>query len=93
LITPEENNGLIAPFSEKEVREVVFGSYAEGAPGPDGVSFLFYQKFWDTIKDDLLNLVRSFQDNKLDLFRINFATLTLIPRVEETSEIKKIEAN
>jgi hypothetical protein len=45
LITPEENNGLIAPFSEKEVREVVFGSYAEGAPGPDGVSFLFYQKF------------------------------------------------
>jgi hypothetical protein len=49
----------------------------------------FTRNFWDTIKDDLLNLVRSFQDNKLDLFRINFATLTLIPRVEETSEIKK----
>lgn len=36
-----ENEMLEAPFSKKEVNDVVFGSYAEGAPGPDGFSFLF----------------------------------------------------
>jgi hypothetical protein len=79
---------LIASFSEKEVREAVFSSYAEDAPGSDGMPFLFYQKFWDIIKDDMLALVRSFQENKLDLFRINFATLTLIPKVEDATEMK-----
>jgi hypothetical protein len=32
--------------------------------------------------------VRNFQDNKLDLFRLNFATLTLIPKVEDASEMR-----
>jgi hypothetical protein len=50
--------------------------------------FLFYQKIWDTINDDLLKLVNNFQDNKLDLFRLNFATLTLIPKIEDASEMR-----
>lgn len=45
-VSPEQNNILDAPFTEAEVKEAAFGSYAEGAPGPDGFSFLFYQKFW-----------------------------------------------
>ena len=39
LVTPAENELFEANFSE-EVREAVFGSYAEGAPDPDGFSFL-----------------------------------------------------
>jgi hypothetical protein len=34
----------------------VFGSYADGAPGPDGLSFMFYQNFWDIVKFDLLEM-------------------------------------
>jgi len=37
--------------ADEIVRETVFGSYAEGSPGPDGFSFLFYQAFWDLIKE------------------------------------------
>jgi hypothetical protein len=59
-----------------------------GVPGPDGLSFLFFQQFWDVIKDDLMNLVLDFQRGDLDLFRINFATLTLISKVDETSNMK-----
>lgn len=41
-MTVEENEALQAPFSEEEIRNAVFGSYAKGAPGPDGLPFLFY---------------------------------------------------
>jgi hypothetical protein len=55
-ITPEENTLLESSFSEAEIKEVVFSSYADGAPGPDGLSFMFYQCFWEVIKDDLISL-------------------------------------
>jgi hypothetical protein len=42
LVTNEENRELMTPFLEKEVQDDVFDSYAEGAPGPDELSFLFY---------------------------------------------------
>jgi hypothetical protein len=35
-----------------------------------------------------MKLVHDFQGGRLYLFRINFATLTLIPKVEEASEMK-----
>lgn len=44
LVTREENESLEAPFTEQEIKDVVSSSYAEGAPGPDGIPFLFYQK-------------------------------------------------
>jgi hypothetical protein len=34
-------------FSEEEVKKGIDESYAEWAPGPDGFSFLFYQRLWD----------------------------------------------
>jgi hypothetical protein len=40
----KENDVLEAEFSE-EIKRVIDGSYAKGAPSPNGLSFLFYQKF------------------------------------------------
>ena len=45
-LSPEDKVKLEEPFSEEEVKAAVFGSYSDGAPGPDGLSFLFYQRFW-----------------------------------------------
>lgn len=52
-ISEDRNEALQAPFTEKEVKETIFGSYSEGAPGPDGLSFLYLQEFWETIKQEL----------------------------------------
>jgi hypothetical protein len=45
LVTGEENSDLVPPFSEDEIREVVFSCYPEGSLGTDGMCFLFYQKY------------------------------------------------
>ena len=88
-ITAEENNLLEAPLSEEEIKEAVFGSYADGAPGPDGFPFLFYQKFWEVIKIDLMNMVRKFEVGELNIARLNYVMLTLISKEVEATELKK----
>lgn len=88
-VTSEENDLLQARFSEEEIKEALFNCYAEGAPSPDGLSFIFYQKFWDLIKTDLLNLFHDFRNGTLDLFRLNFALVTLIPKEDEARDMRK----
>lgn len=88
-VSLEENDCLEAPFTEEEVRDAIFGSYAEGAPDPDGFSFLFYQTFWDTIKSNFMNLVRMFEKGDLNLDRLNYAMITLIPKEPEAKTLKK----
>lgn len=80
---------LVAPFSEEEVKAAVFGSYSDGAPGPDGLPFLFYQTFWDLIKPDLVAMFQDFYEDKLDIFCLNFTMLTLIPKEPDASVMKK----
>jgi hypothetical protein len=55
-IRPEENTLLEGCFSEAEIKEVVFSSYAHGVSGSDGLSFMFCQCFSETVKYDLINL-------------------------------------
>jgi hypothetical protein len=49
-VSDEENEILEGAFSEPEIQKAVFESYPEGACGPDGLSFLFYQQFWELVK-------------------------------------------
>jgi hypothetical protein len=60
-----------------------------GAPGPDGFSFMFYQKFWSVIKEDFITLVKSFDKGDLNIDRINYARIILIPKEEGARSLKK----
>lgn len=44
-MTELENDRLEARFSEEEIKAVVFGSYSDGAPCPDGLPFKFFRCF------------------------------------------------
>jgi hypothetical protein len=88
-VSEEENRLLTASFFEAEIKSALFSCYAEGAPGPDGLSFIFYHKFWDLIKDDLVALFADFHEGVLDLSSLNFALVTLIPKVWEVIDMKQ----
>ena len=88
-VSREENDFLVAPFSEEEIKEAIFNCYPEGAPGPDGLSFLFYQKFWDTIKKDVLAMFADFYKGELDIYRLNFALVTLVPKFNDACNMKQ----
>jgi hypothetical protein len=80
---------LDAPFSEEEIKEAVFSSYSDGTLGPDGLPFLFYYKFWELLKGDPIALFEDFHKGMLDIYRLNCAMITLIPKVEEAMEMKQ----
>lgn len=44
------------------MKEAVFGMDGVKSPGPDGFSMLLYQECWDTIKEDLMKVVREFHE-------------------------------
>ena len=76
-------------ISQNEAKEAVFGSCAERAPVPYGFSFLFYETFWEVIKKELMQLVNSFSREHLNLDRLNYAMIALIPKESEAKTLKK----
>ena len=59
------------------------------APGPDGFPAEFYQKFWETIKGDLLLMFQELHSGDLPLFSLNFGVITLLPKVQEANVIQQ----
>jgi mannosylglycoprotein endo-beta-mannosidase len=59
------------------------------ASGPDGFPAEFYQTFWDTIKSDLLDLFNVLHAGQLELFRLNFGEVILLPKVNQAERIQQ----
>jgi hypothetical protein len=88
-VTGEENNLLIQPFSEEEVREAVFQMEHNKAPSPDGFPVEFYQACWDIIKSDLMALFIDFHAGNLPLYSLNFGNVILLLKCREVTHIKQ----
>ena len=88
-VSSEENTFLTAPFTEEEVRKAVFQMEHNKAPGPDGFPAEFYQNFWDIIKLDLLALFGALHAGQLELFRLNFGEIILLPKIIDAERIQQ----
>ncbi|XP_026446199.1 uncharacterized protein LOC113346868 [Papaver somniferum] len=58
LITNEDQVMIEAIPVLEEIKIAVFDMNADGAPGPDSFSDIFYESCWDIINSDLLNAVQ-----------------------------------
>lgn len=59
------------------------------APGPDGLPVKFFQTFWDVIKPEVMDLFTDFHVGSIDLARLNYGIVTLIPKVPGASDIRQ----
>ena len=83
----EENAFLTTPFTEDEIKKAIFQMEHNKAPGPDGFPVQFYQNFWDIIKIDLVDLFNAFHVGKLELFKLNFGEIILLPKIKKADRI------
>ena len=86
-ISDQINADLMAPVSEWEVKLALFAMHPEKAPGPDGMTALFYQKFWDTVKNDLTRMVNEFLFEDTMANGLNDANICLIPKIDKPNEM------
>jgi hypothetical protein len=86
-VSDAANAALVAPFSEDEVLAAIKGMNPSSAPGPDGLPVTFFKAFWQTIKPEVMALFDEFFSGTMDLGRLNYGVITLIPKVPGAADI------
>lgn len=89
LVLETEIAALTTPFSEEEVWAAIKGMNSSSAPGPDGLPVKFFQVFWNTIKGEVKAMFEEFYVGMLDLNRLNYGVITLLPKVPGASDIRQ----
>src|SRR4051812_28962562 len=77
------------PFSEDEVWAAIKGMNPTSAPGPDGPPVKFFQAFWNVIKPEVLAIFEEFYVRSIDLGRLNYGAISLIPKVPGAADIRQ----
>jgi hypothetical protein len=77
------------PFTEQEVVKAIAGMRTESSPGPNRFSVIFFKKLWEIIKAEIMRMVLDFNKAELDLSRINYGVIILVPKIKEASRIRQ----
>jgi hypothetical protein len=88
-LTEEEAADLIKPFTIKELEEALKDMDVNSAPGPDGLPVGFYREFWNEVKPIVLEMFHNLYRGELNLSRLNYGMISLIPKVKDASNIKQ----
>ncbi|CAA7030770.1 unnamed protein product [Microthlaspi erraticum] len=83
------NEALTKPVTENEVKIALFAMHPEKAPGPDGMTALFYQKFWDILKQDITKMVNDFLVEGTIVAGMNETNICLIPKKDKPQEMSQ----
>nr|CAD1829187.1 unnamed protein product [Ananas comosus var. bracteatus] len=81
---------LLSPFTVDEVKRAVFSCAPEKAPGPDGFPMLFYQRFWPFLREDIMEVFKSFYNGSSDLADANTSWICPIPKKNDVATAKDL---
>ena len=82
VVSPLMNEGLLQPFSMEEIHHALFQISPSKSPGPDGMTALFFKKYWNIVGSDISHVVLDFLTSRRMLGCINFTHIALIPKVK-----------
>lgn len=77
-----DNQELVRPFSFLDITNNLNDMRVNTAPGPNGFPVAFYKKFWNLVGPQFFNLVHDFTLGKIDVKRLNYGVLALLPKVQ-----------
>ena len=90
-ITPDMHQILSSEFTVDEIKVALFQMGPTKAPGPDGMSALFYQKFWHLMGDNVVSAVLDYLNPGVMLPDINHTNIVLIPKVKNPKKMSDFQ--
>ncbi|KAJ9556808.1 hypothetical protein OSB04_011422 [Centaurea solstitialis] len=78
-ISDSQKLSLVAPISEEKIKGAVWSCGGEKSPDPDGFTFAFLRKFWDTIQHEFSKAVKEFERDPSSIAVCNSSFISLIP--------------
>ncbi|KAL5563396.1 hypothetical protein UlMin_033143 [Ulmus minor] len=86
-VTPQLNEQLEQVFVAEYVKTAVFQMAPTKSPGADGMSTIFYQKFWPIVGEEVTAACLGFTNGGLSLGSINETIITLMPKIKNLTRI------
>ncbi|KAE8807983.1 putative NOT transcription complex subunit VIP2 [Hordeum vulgare] len=80
---------LTTPFSKAEVWTAIKGMNHSSAPGPNGLPVKFFHTIWNTVRHEVMALFEEVYVGSIDLHRLNYGIITLIPKVTDALYIRQ----
>ncbi|XP_060966406.1 uncharacterized protein LOC133034911 [Cannabis sativa] len=90
--TDEQNESLLLPIVEDEVRRALFQMHPDKSPRPDGMNLAFYQKHWDIMGSDVIRFVQDFFESGKFPNSINDTHIVLISKKKNPSQISDLRS-
>ena len=90
--TPHMNQRVLRLATEEEVKEALFMMHPEKAPGPDGMTALFFQHSWHIIKNDLVEMVNNFLVSGEMYARLNITNICMILKTERPTRMTELRS-
>ncbi|XP_042974784.1 uncharacterized protein LOC122306423 [Carya illinoinensis] len=86
-VTAEMNEDLLKPYVAEEVELALKQMHPSKAPGPNGMSPLFFQKYWGVIGNSITTALLSALNSGMFPKGLNHTFITLIPKKVSPSKV------
>ena len=85
----DENEFLTRPFTLAELDVVIKEMKNNTTPGLNGFSVEFFKAFWIDIREDIKEMLDILHDGQLELWRLNYGVIILLPKVKPGTHVKQ----
>ena len=86
-VTARMNSTLMREFQAMEVEKALKQMHPLMAPGPDGMSPLFYHHFWPTIKSIVIHTALDFLNHGVSPPKFHDTHIVLIPKTKNPKKV------
>ena len=80
---------MTRPFTLQEIEDTIMEMKSNSAPGPDGIPVMFYKEFLSRVKPLIKEMLDELCAGRLDLRRLNYGVIVLLPKILNATEIKQ----
>ena len=87
-VTSEMNDSLTQVFTIEEIRMALFQMHPTKTPGPNDMSAIFYQKYWNIVGPDVTNMVLNVLNFNMSMADINKTNITIVPKTKHPTKMK-----